>query len=361
MKGRIKNQSTVLEAVRNANMPTLLKFLIVISFLGLGFFGLQDETLAFQVQTTGRHITHQVDPQIPGSKQQVTIRLNSYLYELTRANIEWKIGSSVILSGIGKRQFSFTTGRIGEATRVEARIKTLAGEEVTKIFTFRPADVDLIWETETYAPVFYPGKPLITYQSLVRIVAIPHLILPNGSFARTENLMYEWKHNGEVLRGPSGMGESELSVIGYRPGSRNRVGVTVSTLNKSVQAHQFIDLPAVDPQIVFYEERPLWGILHARALGTIHHMGTTDLTIVAEPYYISLFNPPTDLNIFSWFINEQRVIAGTSGNKIALRQNERVQGQLNLEFEISALSSALHNTRKSLKLELSPAFLPNNI
>jgi len=129
-------------------------------------------------------------PKIPGPNENVSLKLNSYSFNLNNYYIAWFKNGEKQFADYGSREFDFTTGDSGEITDVTAVIE-FNNQVFRKELRFAPAQVDLLWQvTDGYKPPFYKGKVLPIKQSDIRITAIPETLLIEPSDAA--NLVYYW-------------------------------------------------------------------------------------------------------------------------------------------------------------------------
>ena len=182
-----------------------IQYITITSLFLFGFF-LHTENLQAQEFElySANDIAVETIPKIPGPNQQVTLKLNSYSFNLNNYYIAWFKDGSRAAAGYGSREFSFKTGPTGNITNVTAVIE-FEGQVFRKELRFAPSSVDLLWQvTDGYTPPFYKGKALPLEQSDIRVTAIPETLLiePNDA----PNLVYYWDKNYQRDASRSGFG-----------------------------------------------------------------------------------------------------------------------------------------------------------
>jgi len=157
---------------------------------------------------TSEDIILKTNPQIPVPNKIISLNLSSYLTDLGTSEIAWYKNGVFQSKGSGKRSFSFVVGGLGSSNTITAVILTQGGKTFTKRIVFRPAEVDLLWESNSTVPPFYEGKALASKQSVIKIVAVPNIIDLNGKKISSKNLVYRWKKDWQVLGSLSGFGKN---------------------------------------------------------------------------------------------------------------------------------------------------------
>jgi hypothetical protein len=266
-----------------------------------------------------------ISPQIPGSNQQVTISIQDYSIDLNGAMIVWSVNGKKVSQGTGLTQFTFQTGNNGVTSDVNVKITPNGAPSFTKDFIFTPSDINLVWQALTYTPPFYEGKALFPNQAKFTIAALPTFI-QNGKTIPKENLIYNWKLNGDILQAKSGYGKYFCTLVGGFFGGPQIVEVDVSSVDGALQGTETITINPSPTQIVVYQNHPLYGILTNNAITNNFQMTDKEVSFVAEPFFFSDnfgANPNINLN---WTVNGEPAGAGANGNMITLRQNTSQTG-----------------------------------
>ncbi len=284
-------------------------------------------------------------PRYPGPNEIIRVTAESYLSDLNKATISWSVNGKILDSGIGKTSFSFKNGVSGETTRLRISIVTNTGENITKELTFNPVGVTIIWEADTYTPPFYKGKPLLTAQARVRVVAIPDMANSKNSLDSSK-LVFVWEKDGSAVQESSGYGKNSFSFTGPKPYGETNVRVKVSSLNDSINSEIRISLPLSRPVILFYENSPLLGTSYNRPLDTSLTLTKKELTVTAEPYFFSNESEGGQRINYSWSLNGDRV--STTGRTITLRNEDGSTGASLLALSMRNTKLLFQSANKSL-------------
>ncbi len=166
--------------------------------------------------------------------------------------------------------------------------------------------VGLLWEAETYTPVFYAGRALPTSEAMVRVVAMPRFS-NRASFLAPESLIYTWQKDYQNLPSVSGLGKNTITYRADKRWGKNTIRVEVTNADKSRRAATTLDLPVTEPLVLFYEADPLLGTRSERALVSPFRLPLRALSLVAEPYYFSQADYAADQLTYNWTNNQTRV------------------------------------------------------
>jgi hypothetical protein len=278
-------------------------------------------------------------PENPGPNTSVSASVVSYSFDVNRANITWVLNGQTKLRGTGQKNFSFVTGNLGTKTTLGVLVTTDTGIQLKKDFSFRAADVDILWEALNYTPANYKGKSLATSGSLIRITALPYF--PESS----SKLIYEWQIDYKNLPDVSGMGKNSFVFKSADIYNKNKIGLTVSNYNRSIVAQKSIDIEILAPKLVFYEESPLEGVKYNKALTGDIQMEQGEIIIRAEPYFFSLGD--LEKISYEWMMNGEKIIPEEFTNVLSLRKGE-TSGRSLIELKASNPSNVLQYADNSL-------------
>ena len=228
--------------------------------------------------------------------------------DLNNSEITWSLDNKIVLKGVGEKVLRFKTGPIGSNNKIGVVIKTQDGNIIYKDKEIRPADVDMLWEAYTYTPPFYKGKALNSTNSVIKIVAIPHLINSDGARISPQNLIYEWKIRDELYEDLSGVGKNTYAFQTDIIPTKETMGVGVKSVDGLSSASGQVTLISSEPKIVVYESNPLLGILFNTAFkNTI--LSENETILSAYPFFFSTKNSSgVD---YSWRVNEKLLIQKT--------------------------------------------------
>jgi len=305
-----------------------------------------------QITSSQDVLSVSVNPQTPGAGEKTTITVSTSYFDAGTANFIWTInGAPVISSGAGARTITFTMGPVGKATSIGLTIRPRSGEPISRMFTFRPGGVTLLWEANTYVPPFYSGKALYSAGSSIKVLAITNIVDTAGRPVDASDLTFKWKINDVAFADRSGAGKNVLELTGHALGGPEQVLVDVLRRDGSKAGQGFVEIADTDPKILFYKKDPLRGTLYATALINQATLDDTETTIVAEPFYMSGTSRNQKSFTYEWLINDKPIAPqGKDPAVLTLRQTSAQTGSANLQF-------AIQNTDSSRLLQQASAAL----
>jgi len=267
-------------------------------------------------------ITVQARPQFPKPNTTVTVTAQSFSTDLDRAGFTWMVNGTVFKKGTGIKEISVPSGKAGVLTTVSVSIDTTDIGAIMNDVSWRPAGVTLLWQSDGYTPPFYRGKALESYGASFKVVAIPEFLNSNGKRVDPKTLIYTWKKNGATDGASSGYGRDSFktSQESFVRGGDD-ISVEVSDSDRTIGAVGTITLFPTIPEIVLYENSPLYGIIYEKALGESLSLISEEITLRVEPFNISLINSSLGALSFDWTINEVSAISFQNRNEITLRKS----------------------------------------
>ena len=306
-----------------------IKKIIILGLLFSPFWG-----YAITETTTGGNVFSSINPRNPGSFETVTVKLTSFSIDLDRANISWELNGEVLAENIGQTNFSFQTGAVGK--EMILRINIIGNNEqfVQKTITINPAEVDILWEAETYVPPFYRGKALPTPGSTIKIVAFPNMIVQNQKIPSSE-LFFRWQENFANTKqeyGKPWMITTASNLFGEK-----EISVEISDLNKTAVAKNLFNLNSISPTVLFYEKHPLEKYRFTKSIPESFSLLAQEITLRAEPFFFDL-NAVDKIN-YEWGINDTISTTFADEKEIVLRKNNGSKGEASVFVTVSTPSS----------------------
>ncbi|MFH1170345.1 MAG: hypothetical protein V1704_02200 [Candidatus Vogelbacteria bacterium] len=159
--------------------------------------------------------------------------------------------------------------------------------------------VDLIWEGETSAPVFYAGRPLPTAGNLVRVVAIP-TVSQNGRQLVSSQLTFRWVKDRNPIQSASGRGKDVLEYRADRDGVSSIISVEVLNNQGESLTEARVTIPTTSPKIVLFTPRQLTNPTRARGLTGLIPIGPAETTLFAEAFGFSPLELADRRVTFNW-------------------------------------------------------------
>ena len=281
---------------------------------------------------TGSGISLSVSPNFPGPNELVLVEAIGFGFDLNNALFIWQLDNREIARGIGQKSIQFQTGLNGAEHLIQVVISNKDGAQLKRLISVRPASLELLWEaTDSSVPPFYKGKPLLTEEGRVNIVAVPEFLL-SGRLAQIDSLTYTWERNGKVLPSASGRGRNTLTFRKDFLIEEEEISVTVKSEDNKWTAKKSLGLSARAPFLLIYEKTPLSGIRYEEALGKRVALRGAEATFVAEPFFFSIQNKTDPSVSYTWLLNGERVeIAGDDPSTVTIRSTgERGATEINL-------------------------------
>jgi len=295
-------------------------------------------------------ITINTSPKRPKPNQLITVSIESFSTDLNRAEISWFLNGTEETGATGRKSFQFETGGPGSVSNILVVVKSPDSGILQQSLNIRPATVDVIWEAQSYTPPFYQGKALYPFQGTVKVVAMPNIVTENGSPLNPKNLVYSWRVNGNPATDASGYGKNYIFFAGGIPLKPAKITVEVSSLDQVYAAEGDTSFSPIQPQIIFYEDNPLLGILYNKALTGRVKLQNQEIKIAAIPYFTgSLYREGRDLS-YGWQMNNKPVTTLADGSGLTFRQNSGTAGTASVSLEISNPSKIFQTTRGDLSL-----------
>ncbi len=285
-----------------------------------------------QLGGVGEEISIISTPPHPRAGSAVTLTIESSSADINSSAIVWTVNGEVAKQGVGAKLFSFGTGGLGSVLVIKASVQTQDSRVLEKEVTLRPADVELLWQTNAYTPPFYRGKALFPYQGTALIAAVPSFVDESGKRMKNSELIYTWSEDGKIDGDSSGYGKNLYAIQGTVPIRAKAVSVEVRTPDDALVASSEVEISPVGPKLLLYENHPLYGILFGRILGGTTSLTGEEIKISAVPFY---FETPSRSRILSyaWSLNFSPLPSETKSD-IVLRRASEQGGRASLSLEV---------------------------
>lgn len=284
-------------------------------------------------------------PEYPKAYEQVTLRLQSYSFDVDLALITWTVNGKVFDSGLGKKSITIKAGGTGELTRIEARAIISDTDSITLFYNLSPQTVDLVWEAvESYVPPFYEGKALPGDGSMIRVTALPSFV-ENGRLVNPASVVYEWTMNDQALPSQSGTGKQTLTTKLDYLSDESTISVTARSLS-GVVAKSRITIYPTEIKPVFYRYDDIFGLDRSYAI-TGRLETKKEITFRLIPYFISKISTQPQAEEYSWSLDGLPI--KTQGNDtVTLKPKEGTYGAKKLVVKIENTKRYLQQTTAEL-------------
>ncbi len=283
-----------------------MKRLVTVIFLisGVFLFSIPGNVIAQTSSLAPFYIN--LTPSYPQPYSSVSLSLSDNSISVTNSTFSVMVNGKKVGTGTGRQPVSFETGAPGKALYVVVHA-VYDGKTYTRAVTLHPANVALVVEPVSTAPMWYLGTPTIPSFGKVRLVAIPNMQI-NSTPINPSKLSYIWKIGDETLP-TSGVGKDSVIIDAPLPYREDSVSVTVHDSQNTQTAQQTLTLVSSTPVVHIYENNPLTGTDYGHALSSDSGatIGSSESTFVAVPYGFSLTGgTPT----VTWFLNGAKVQTG---------------------------------------------------
>ena len=327
---------------------------IVLLFFVL-FFAVTKTTQAQTPSVYGsmNDLSVNVYPENPQANQEVTLKIQSYLVNLTSADVSWSLDGKQVQTGVGLIVFKFTTKDIGQSTTIDLTVLPVGGSPITKSITITPSSLDILWEAvDSAVPPFYKGKALPTTQANLKFVAIPNIKNNSGALMSGDDMIYNWTNNFTLDQDGSGYGKDSYSLQMPITDDGETVGVTATLRGGGLSAENQVVTKTFDPKIVWYLTSPLYGPQFERSIDQGYTVTSNDLSVFAEPYFASPTDILADNLSYAWTLNNEAFDAQTPANVLSLHRDSMNKGDAVISLVIENSQKYLQELTSSLTLHL---------
>ncbi len=296
--------------------------------------------------STGEATKITVIPQHPRAFENVTVSVEDFSQDINTATISWSLSGKSVARGTGVKSYTFTTGALGSVSNL-----TVSINGVTHTVSIRPADIDLIWQATTYVPTFYEGKALHTNQSILKIVAEPFFLSSQGTRLDPTTLIYNWKQNGKIMQGASGYGKQTLTVVPSVLAKPIDIEVTVTSKTGDYTATAQTTVEETLPEVVVYENSPLYGIQRQVALNNrvLNLDNQAETALVAVPFFFSSSFDSLKSIAYTWTQNSSSI--NKNSNAIIFRAPADTTGSTQIAVRANNQKNLMQSGNASLSIQ----------
>jgi hypothetical protein len=312
-------------------MLTVIKSTFFLLALSLFFFS---TAFAQGIPGVGQPLTVLVSSESPRPGETIFLSAQSYSFDIDSSILTWKVDGEPVASGNGIKRFEVVAGEVGTIKTVEVTALTSEGS-FTQSVEIRPADVDLLWESASYVPAFYKGKALFSHGGSYKITAFTHITDRSGKRVDPKTLVYKWSKNGTSEDAASGYGKtSYVSIQSSFVRGSDEISVTIQNPNENFYFTESIAISPVDPEVVFYEKNPLYGIWLEGALPLVVNLDREEIAVEAEPYFFTSNSKAVNLE-YTWSLNDESVFNFDNKSTLVLRKIEGESGTSEIGLDVS--------------------------
>lgn len=322
-----------------------LMILPIISFFFLAGAGIVSAQLLnfdpSQIQMQNE-IVATLSPEVPAPGEKLEIRITSYSFDMNRAAIVWRLNGKTVKQGMGETSLQITAGKAGARDTISITAVTPDGQTASKTITIRPAEVDLLWEADSYVPAWYKGKALAGSESMITFTALPLFYNSKGEKISPSELVYEWEVDHRRQPKSSGFGRYQLKTRGPQLFIPMLVEVSVSDMDGNTSAQKTIQVSGEKAKVIIYQGRPTEGVLVNSSVNKELAMETEEESLIAEPYFFSASNLG-ELS-YSWQMNRAGVKTTKKPDTLTVRNANGESGESRISVFIKNPASFLQES-----------------
>ncbi len=257
-----------------------------------------------QLVGTVEEIEFIIDPQFPRPGQSISVKIQALGIDLNTARITWWNAGAVVHSGVGASVLNnFVLRNDGLPENFRVVIQKSDSGVIEKSFQIHPADVDIIFESNTYVPPFYQGKPQYSHNSVIKFIAIPTVLDQNGRLMKSSEFRYRWYVNNKIVQESQLVGKNYFYFEDDFSNRPIRVSVDVESLNSDFRTLRGVSVSPIDPEIILYEESVVYGPIFERAISSNISTKAREINIRAVPFY---FSPDRNI-VYNWSMGGNRL------------------------------------------------------
>lgn len=299
----------------------------------LTIFMCAEGAVAQEIFSRDRATIH-VSPAFPEAGTPLSLSVKTISTPLEQAYIRWFVDGALIAEGDGMSEAIAETKGLGTQTTISVEVLS-NNVLLTATRTIQPAQVDIVWESNSYIPPLYRGRPLASPGTVIKAEAIPRLIRTDGSLIPTKDIMFTWRKNDAVVSSVSGRGKNRIVLPAPELFGSDSVSVEASSLDDSLIAAAQIVVPSQDPFVLLYQDHPLFGSLLHRALTSETTFTDLEVTLTAVPFF-SLASSADDSRLeYAWSVNGATVPTDATSPSRIIINAERSSGTARLALSVT--------------------------
>lgn len=324
----------------------------------LAIFIIPTLTQAVIEKGTGSNVTSTITPQNPRPGSIVTITLEAYGFNIDKGYFKWRNNGQEASSGVGKKSYSFQLGSLGNPTKIN--VSLISGSRIVaeKSFYFEPADIDFIWEADSYVPTFYRGKARATAGSTLKIQAIPYVVTSSGVVKKSSDLDYAWRQDGVFLPESSGKGRDILTITTKPSDSQLKISLRVTSPDLISYVDKDLIINLDQPETIFYEKKPLSGLNYQKAIVDNYELYEEEVSFIGVPFFWPIKNVD-ELN-YLWKVNSLEAQGAQNTNSLTVRQPDTEAGKNNISLEVTAKGNQTKTSRAQFNIQFGNNLLRLN-
>lgn len=281
---------------------------------------------------SGSNVTATIKPNDPKPGEFVEITIGGYGFDTNNTYFEWTKNGKQSKTGVGDNVYSFQLGQVGEATRVGVVVIANRRKLAEKSFYFEPSEIQFSWEASSFVPSTYLGRPRASAGSEIKIVATPRIADQSGKIEKVNELNYLWYKNDTQSSELSGKGKNIVKIKTDTEDSQLKITLVASNQSGKNSAKETLIINLGQPEIGFYEDRPLSGPNFQKQISTTYDLYEPETSFLVVPFFWPI---PDNRDIkFTWRVNNSLAESGDKSEILTVRQPESGSGQNQISAQL---------------------------
>jgi hypothetical protein len=239
-------------------------------------------------------------PEYPKAGDSVTLSVQSYGIDLDRSVVIWYADGKEIARGNSMNETIVAAGKLGSATEITVIAEEESGLIGSASATIRPAEVDLLWESDSYVPPYYRGRNFAGAESVIRAQAVVRFVTPDGVELPESSIVYAW--NRGSTRIATGRGRSSVTFPGPALFGGETLTVTAESIDGRFHGKASARIDSVEPTLELYENHPLFGVLYHRALTGSAVTLEREQKVSGIPYFAHMKSLNDEDLVYEWTV-----------------------------------------------------------
>jgi len=295
----------------------------------------------------GTDFSLSITPEHPAPGDTAHITAHSTLLDLDAGTITWYMNGAKYASGRGLSEADILVGPLGSEMRIEVVLTEAGFERAAAEALIRPTEIDLLWESDSYAPPLFRGRALPSEGTTLRLEAMPHFVRANRSFVPASDIYFTWRRNDYVVKSVSGRGKSRALLESPSLFGTDTISVEARTSDGAFSGEASIRVPSTEPILTLYENHPIFGIMYHRAFGAQNLLPEVETSFVAVPYFANATRAGDSGLIYEWRVNGNRIVNDVSHpNEITIDARGST-GIARIELALSHITNLFLNSSGS--------------
>jgi hypothetical protein len=286
-------------------------------------------------------------PESPEPFEEVRLQLVSDSDSLSGSSIIWVEDGINKARGIGQKSYETKMGDVGQKKNIEVSVTKEDGTVLTTDILIIPNKIDLIWEADTYTPLFYKGKALAGHQSKIKVVVVSNIIGPNGNRLSSKDINYKWSIDGKDIRDSSGFGKEVFFFNGALISNPKNISVTIYDKNNTLLGNKSISVNFIDPIVLIYKKDPLTSLKGTFPI-KVGRVKEEETNFISEPYFFSKSTFKNKELNYKWVVDGSLIESYNKRNFIAF--DGETKGESSVSVQVYDTKAILQSAKNSFKV-----------